>query len=102
MMIRSNQQAVVINPKILPRKRKTAFAMISTFEGISPTDEPMYSIWRTFFIKDAYQKAVKLKDKDKIILTNAKVENNYDCVKGKLYISLIVFDFEMLEKKDQS
>ena len=62
-----------------------------------PRTESGYShmSWHTRFVGEAAEKAKELTDKDRIIINSAKIENNYDKEAGKLYLTLVVFDFEM-------
>lgn len=92
------QQATVFQPQEAEKRKNTWMANLSTFEGYKD-GKNVYCSWRTFFVSDAYEKAKSLKNKDRIILTDAKIENNYDKEKEKLYVTLTVFDFEMAPEK---
>lgn len=95
MKIVNEQQATVFEPKEADKRKNTWMANLSTYEGKDKDGKNLYSSWRAFFVGDAYEKAKSLKEKDRIILTNSKIENNYDKGKEKLYVTLTVFDFEM-------
>lgn len=96
MNISSKQEARVFDVKKAENRKNTVLARISTYEGKTKDEKAKYSSWNTSFVGDAYDKATELENKDKIILTNAKVENNYDKEKEKLYLSVTIFDFELL------
>ena len=96
MKIANNVHATVFDPKEDPAIRKnTVMANISTYEGKDKDEKSVYSSWRANFVGDAYEKAKGLKSKDRIVLTNAKVENSYIKETEKLYITVTVFDFEL-------
>lgn len=97
MRISKNQEARVFSIKEAEHRKNTIRANISTYEGKTQDDKSKYSSWNTYFVGEAYEKAKELEDKDKIILTKAKVENNYDKSKEQLYLTLTVFDFEKKE-----
>ena len=42
--------------------------------------------------------ALELKDKDRIAIKEAAIENYYNKEQKKLYVSVVVFDFEMVQK----
>lgn len=64
-----------------------------------PTTESGYRhmSWHTRFVGEAVEKAKELKDRDKIIINSARIENSYNKETGKLYLTLVVFDFDMNE-----
>lgn len=99
MNIDKEQIATVFNIEESKKRKNTYFANISTYEGKDLNGNVVYSSWRTQFVHNAYEKAAQLKDKDKIKLTNAKVENNYIKEKEKLYDTVTVFDFEMAPER---
>lgn len=100
MNISSKQEARVFDVKKAENRKNTVLARISTYEGKTKDEKAKYSSWNTSFVGDAYDKATELENKDKIILTNAKVENNYDKEKEKLYLNVTIFDFELLEEDE--
>lgn len=53
--------------------------------------------WIAHFVGDSFEKAKKLKDKDKIEITNGIIENTFDKEKDKLYVNVTIFDFKMQE-----
>lgn len=97
MKISKNQEARVFSIKEAENRKNTIRANISTYEGKTQDDKAKYSSWNTYFVGEAYEKAKELEDKEKIILTKAKIENNYDKKKEQLYLTLTVFDFEKKE-----
>ena len=99
MKIVNEQQATVFQPQEAEKRKNTWMANLSTFEGKDQEGKNIYASWRSFFVGDAYEKAKNLKDRDRIVLTNSKIENNYDKEKEKLYVTLTVFDFEMAPEK---
>ena len=101
MQIAKGQEATVFNVEESKRRKNTYFANISTFEGKDSNGNSVYSSWRTQFVSKAYEKAGNLKDKDRIVLTSAKVENNYNKETEKLYDTVTVFDFEMAPERNR-
>lgn len=99
MKIMNDQLATVFEPKESENRKNTIAANISTYEGKDKDEKPIYSSWRGYFVGDAYEKAKSLKDKDRIVLTNSKIENNYNKEKEKLFVTLIIFDFERAPEK---
>lgn len=94
----------VFDLDIAENRKNTVVANISSFEGRDQDDNPRYSAWRTYFVGDAYGKALKLKNNSKGVLikiTQAKVENNYNKATEKLYLTVTIFDFE-IEPEDES
>ena len=53
-----------------------------------------YMSWHARFVGKAFEKAKELQDKDRIMVTSAKLTNRYDKEEHKLYVTLVVFDFE--------
>lgn len=77
-------------------KGKSVQANLSTSKKLPDgTYKNMY--WIAHFVGDIAKKAKKLKDKDKIEITNGIIENNFDKEKNKLYVSITIFDFKMQE-----
>lgn len=95
MQISNRETATVFNITEAENRKNTIKANLSTYEGKDKEDKPIYSSWRTNFVGKAYEKAKDLKEKDKILLINAKVENDYNKEQDKVYILLTVFDFEI-------
>lgn len=94
----------VFDLDIAENRKNTVVANISSFEGRDQDDNPRYSAWRTYFVGDAYKKALDLENDKKGVLikiTQAKVENNYNKAQEKLYVSVTIFDFE-IETEDES
>lgn len=101
MNIKSGTEAMVFNPRINPGRKNTITATISTYEGKNQDGSRKYCSWYTHFVGRAYETAVNLKDKDKIIVTNANIENQYNKEQERLYITLTVFDFEMRKEGEK-
>lgn len=99
MKIYEKQEARVFEIKESENRKNTYRANISTYEGKGQDDKNKYSSWNAYFVGDAYKKAKSLKDKDKIILTMAKIENSYNKEKEKLYINVTIFDFDIKDDK---
>lgn len=99
MQISKDQRARVFDVAENEGRKNTYTANLSTYEGKDKDDKSVYSSWRANFVSKAYEKAKDLKEKDEIVLTNAKVENSYNKDKEKLYVTITVFDFEKSEKE---
>lgn len=94
MKIGATQEARVFGVKEAENRKNTMWATISTYEGKAQDEKAKYASWNASFVGDAYTKAKILTEKSKIILTNAKIDNFYDKEKERLYVNVIVFDFE--------
>lgn len=57
------------------------------------TYENMY--WRARYVGEAYPKSLSLKNKDKIEITQAVIENNYDKDNKTLWVTVVIFDFNV-------
>lgn len=76
-------------------KEKYCTANLSTSKkNTDGTYTNMY--WKARFVGKAFDKAKKLKDKDKIEITNGIIENSYDKEKEKLWVIVTVFEFELM------
>lgn len=53
--------------------------------------------WHARFVGNAFESAKELSDRDRIIINSAKIENHYDKEAKKLYVTLVIFDFEKQE-----
>lgn len=96
MDISNKQSAMVYDLALSEKKKNTYVANLSTFEGydeVNGEKKARYASWHTNFVGKAFEKAAKLNGKEKILLLNAKVDNNYNKETGKLYVTLTVFDF---------
>ncbi|NCE98099.1 hypothetical protein [Emergencia sp. 1XD21-10] len=87
-------KATVFDAKIEENRKDTVIATISTFEGKDKDGNNRYCSWRARFVGDAYENALNLVDKDRIIITSGKVENNYIKKTKRLYVNVTIFDFE--------
>ncbi len=59
-------------------------ADIRTYEGKDQDDKPRYASWRARFVGEAYEDALDLEDKDRIIIQSGMVDNVYNKEKEKL------------------
>lgn len=91
----AENKATVFDVKKDEKRKNTVQANISTYEGEGPDEERRYSSWFTRFVGKAYEKALGLNDKDKIIIKSAKIENSYNKETEKLYVTVTVFDFKV-------
>ncbi len=77
---------------------KILFANLSSSKkNLSPEGEVTYEnmSWNARFVGDAFEKAKTLKEKDKIDITKGAITNKYDKENQKLYVDVVVFDYEM-------
>lgn len=56
--------------------------------------------WNVTFCGKAYEKALTLKDKDKVGITEFNVRNAYSKTTKKSYPQIVVTEFEILERKE--
>lgn len=59
-------------------------------------DTYSYMYWKGKFVGKSYEKAKKLKDRDKIEITNGIIENNYDKENEKLWVIVTIFEFNKM------
>ena len=79
------------------RAKNTVFANLSTSEKKEDgTYENMY--WKAKFVGKAYEAAKKLKDADKVNILSGLIKNNFDKENEKLWVDVVIFEFEMSEK----
>lgn len=97
MNIQNGEKARVFGIKENGKRKNTMNVSLSTYEGKNKDDEPIYASWLAFFVGNAYEKAKELEEKDKIILTNAKISNFYNKETKNSYYDVTVFDFELDE-----
>lgn len=83
------------------KMKNTATGRISTYEGKDMDGNAKFSSWNARFVGDAYKKAAKLKDKERIQILKGKVENRYDKEAKKTYITVTVFDFGPAPEKEK-
>ncbi len=100
MQIASDQVAHVFKPKENKKLKNVWTSNVSTYEGKDKEGKHKYSNWICNYVGDAYEKAKELKDKDVIILSNAKVERYYNKDRGQAFDNITCFDFE-LDKKEK-
>lgn len=83
---------------------KCVFGTLS--EGIKTGENngaPIYEndYWKASFCGKALEKAKKLKDKDKIVVTEMNVRNIYIKNNKKSYPQITVTEFELIEKTEK-
>lgn len=98
LQLKEKQKVSVFQPRKSEMIKSTVEATISSSRKKQDQDYEYFS-WNAKFVGMAYQKALELQDKDRIMLTEAAVENYYNKEKRKLYVSVIIFDFEMVKKE---
>jgi hypothetical protein len=101
MNISETQKVKVFKVNEHEKRKNTMQVHISSYEGKDKNGEAIYSSWFANFVGTAYTKAKdELKEGDYIQLTNGKIENIYNKEKGKAFLEVIVFDFDILPEKD--
>jgi hypothetical protein len=88
----------VFDPEV---KEKYVQANISSSKALG-NNEYKNSKWYARFVGQAFEKAKELKHGERINITNAIIENDYVKDKGKAYYTVICFDFEKVNKKNES
>lgn len=85
----------VFNPTIDKKKERTVFATLSTSKKNVKEGAVTYEnmSWNASFVGAAYDKALNLKDRDKIDVIKGAITNRYDKELRRLYVDVIVFDF---------
>ena len=94
MNIEKGTKAMVFQAKKDENRKRTVIADISTYEGRDQDDKPRYASWRARFVGEAYEDALGLEDKDRIIIQPGIVDNVYNKEKEKLYVTVTIFRFE--------
>jgi len=56
------------------------------------------SSWYARFVGRCKQNAALLKERDRIVITNAIIENVYDKEQKKSWLTLVIFDFDAEQK----
>ena len=103
MNISETQKVKVFKVNEHEKRKNTMQVHISSYAGKDKNGEAIYSSWFANFVGSAYTKAKEeLKEGDYIQLTNGKIENIYNKEKGKAFLEVIVFDFDILSEKDGS
>ncbi len=91
---------VEINGQKVNHTDKAVFSSLS--EGIKVGEENGQSVyendyWNTVFCGKAYQKALFLKDKDRVNILEMNIRNPYNKERKKSYPQITVMDFELVE-----
>ena len=94
MKVSKGTKGNVFNITESENRKNTVTANFSTYEGEDKDGNAVYSSWRTHFVGNAYEKAKSLTEKDKILLLNAKVENNYNNAFNTKYKMLFLTESE--------
>ena len=87
---------MVWDVKEAEKVKNTMEANVSTSKMIKngESEERRYMSWSTKFVGKAYEPAKELGDKDVIKIKEAGIENYYSKENEKLYVTLVIFDFE--------
>lgn len=96
-MLQIKEQTVMVwDVKEAEKVKNTMEANVSTSKILrnGDTEERKYMSWATKFVGKAYEPAKNLKDKDIIKIKEAGIENYYNKESEKLYVTLVIFDFE--------
>ena len=99
MNIENGTQANVFEARIDEKRKRTVIADISVYEGKDQDDQARYSSWKTKFVGEAYEDALKLNDKDKIVIRSGLVDNFYNKETKKLYVTVTIFKFEKVTRE---
>lgn len=59
------------------------------------------SNWNVRFVGKCLEEAKRLVEGDKIIVNNAVIENVWDKEKNRAWLNVVVFEFELQEKKEE-
>ena len=101
MNIEKGTKAMVFQAKKDENRKRTVIADISTYEGRDQDDKPRYAFWRARFVGEAYEDALGLEDKDRIIIQSGIVDNVYNKEKEKLYVTVTIFRFKNDEENGE-
>lgn len=96
-MLQIKEQTVMVwDVKEAEKVKNTMEANVSTSKILrnGETEERKYMSWATKFVGKAYEPAQNLKDRDIIKIKEAGIENYYNKESEKLYVTLVIFDFE--------
>ncbi len=93
----TQRHVTVFNPEV---KGKYVQAQLSTPKKEKNEENPYsYQSWFCKFVGEAVEEAKKLKNQDRINVTNAIIENEYVKESDKNYVTVTIFNFEKEEKK---
>ena len=94
-----------INGEKVNNTDKSVFGTVS--EGIKVGEkngQPIWEndYWNATFCGKAYEKALTLKDKDKIVLIEMNIRNPYSSNTKKSYPQITVFDFDIYNSENRT
>lgn len=95
MQIDSQERVKIVSLKKSTKVINTVEAYISSYEGKNKQGEKIFSTWKCYFKGEAYYKALELQQKDIILLRKAKVVNDYNYEKNKIYVNVVCYNFEI-------
>lgn len=98
LQLKEGQKVSVFQPKESEVIKNTVEATISSSRKKGDSDY-IYFSWNAKFVGKAYEMALRLHDKDRITIKEAAVENYYNKERKKLYVSVVIFEFEMVQKE---
>lgn len=96
---------VTVNGEKITHNENSVYGTLS--EGIKTGENNGSAIWENdywstiFRGKRAYEKALTLKDKDRIVLVEFNVRNKYYAKTKKSYPQILVFDFDILSEDEK-
>lgn len=97
-MLQLKEQTVMVwEPKESEKMNRTWEANISSSKKKSD-GERSYMSWNGRLVGKAYEKAKELKSQDVIKITQGAVENFFRKENEKLYVTVVIFDYEKVEK----
>ena len=100
LQLKEGQRVTVWEPHEATKIKNTIEANISSAKK-DQVDNWKYYSWNDKFVGQAYKKAADLAEKDRIELKEAAIENYYNKEKQKLYVTVVIFDFEKVEKEER-
>ena len=94
-----------VNNESVTHTEKSVFGTLS--DGIKTGEnngQPIYvnDYWQTAFCGKAYQKALELKDKDRISVIEMNIRNVYSSMTKKSYPQIMVTDFDIISTNNDN
>ena len=92
---KGNKYISVFQPEVKEKYVKANITTSTKDEREASGYKNMY--WKAVFVGQAKQPAEDLKDFDKIQITKAFIENDYNKDLEKLFVKVVILDFEFME-----
>jgi len=93
----AENKVTVFSPQRDEGRKNTVRANISSISGKDRDGNLIFSSWNARFVGRAFEPALALEDKQKILLKESRIDSDYNKEKKQSYVTVTVFDFEVVE-----